>query len=57
VVDYRSDIKVDEVDGRSPVERAAATFRTRPAWTLCQTDNEMRRPVLRRGRVIQDYAP
>ena len=26
VVDYRSFIKVDEVDGRSPVERAAATF-------------------------------
>jgi hypothetical protein len=25
---YRSFIKVDEVDGRSPVERAAATFCT-----------------------------
>jgi hypothetical protein len=31
--DYRGFIKVDEVDGRSPVERAAATFVpcTRPA--------------------------
>jgi hypothetical protein len=42
--DYRSFIKVDEVDGRSPVERAAATFCTRAG-----------RPVLRRDRVIQDY--
>jgi hypothetical protein len=25
-IDYRGFIKVDEVDGRSPVERAAATF-------------------------------
>jgi hypothetical protein len=25
-VDYRGGIEVDEVDGRSPVERAAATF-------------------------------
>ena len=25
-VDHRGFIKVDEVDGRSPVERAAATF-------------------------------
>jgi hypothetical protein len=26
VIDHRGFIKVDEVDGRSPVERAAATF-------------------------------
>jgi len=30
-VDHRGFIKVDEVDGRSPVERAAATFVPRPA--------------------------
>jgi len=30
-VDRRGFIKVDEVDGRSPVERAAATSCTQPA--------------------------
>jgi len=29
-IDHRGFIKVDEVDGRSPVERAAATSCTRP---------------------------
>ena len=55
--DYRGFIKVDEVDGRSPVERAAAAFCT---WystcvdTLARAGNEGRPRVLRRCRVMQD---
>ena len=48
-VDYRSFIKVDEVDGRSPVERAAATSvpdqRRHYAWRI----TKIRRRVLRRA--------
>jgi hypothetical protein len=32
-IDYRGCIEVDEVDGRSPVERAAATFFAQAAQT------------------------
>ena len=42
-VDHRGFIKVDEVDGRSPVERAAATFVPDPRRHLCQWNNEVRR--------------
>jgi hypothetical protein len=36
--DYRSFIKVDEVDGRSPVERAAAAFVPQPASRTARAD-------------------
>jgi len=53
-IDYRGFIKVDEVDGRSPVERAAAAFvpdlRRHCAGRMTKSAAEF----LRRARVIQD---